>query len=211
MLVKAQEPISRSIEDSMESSGYAEVFLPLEDLDVKNIVIHPPTSSYPIRIPLSIVSYTSTFTMPKLSILTPFLKVHSWDASKGRLEVVATEVLPVIRSLEETILQKLVKNPNWSSLTSHTYEEVKGRFQPLIINSILRFYTNNQDSEGITVYNNTIIEKLSETTFHPGQYVRIALRFQGLVFLKNCNGGLFYRLQHQITRIYCKESIITNY
>ena len=188
----------------MASSGYAELFIPLENLDIDNMTIHPPTSIYPIRIPVSILSYTTTFIMPKLCILTPFLKIHSWDATNGRLELVAGEMTSIINSLQETLIQKLVKNPNWSSLTSHTYEDVKGRFQPLVINNNIVLYTTIQCPDTIIIYNDTGIHHISENSFQKGQYARVALRFQGLVFLKNMNGGLFYRLQHQISRIYCK-------
>jgi hypothetical protein len=188
----------------MGSPGYAEIFTPLETIEIDKIIIHPPVSSYPIRIPTSVLSYTNIFTMPKLSVLTPFLKIHSWDNSKGRLELVVSDISQVLLSLQEKLLQKIVRNPAWSSLTSHTYEEVRGRFQPILTNGIMPLYLNNQGPEGLTVHNGTTVEYISESSLQQGQEVRVALRFQGLVFLKNSNGGLFYRLQHQVSRIYCK-------
>jgi hypothetical protein len=188
----------------MGSPGYAEVFIPLENLQLENIRIHPPTSPYPIRIPTSILSYTTTFTMPKLSVLTPFLKVHSWDFSKGRLELVVGDMSHIVLNLQELLIQKIVKNPAWSSLASHSYDEVKGRFQPIVTNGIIPLYLNNQGPEGISVHTGDTVKYISESALQHGQQVRVALRFQGLVFLKNTNGGLFYRLQHQVTRIYCK-------
>ena len=188
---------------SMGSPGYAEVFIPLENLQLENIRIHPPTSPYPIRIPTSILSYSSCFTMPKLSVLTPYLKIHSWDSSKGRLELIAGDMSQVLLNLQELLLQKIIKNPAWSSLMSHSYEEVKGRFQPILTNGIIPMYLNNQGPEGISLHTGDSVKYTLES-LQSGQQVRVALRFQGLVFLKNSNGGLFYRLQHQVTRIYCK-------
>jgi len=192
----------------MGSLGYAEVFLPLEKLEVDKITIHPPISPYPVRIPISHLSYTicsqGFATMPKLSILTPFLKIHSWDPLKGRLELIADDVSLILQSLQEALIQKIIKNPAWSSLTNHTYAEVKGRLQPIILNNILPLYLNNQGPEGITINNENTINYNLNNCLQQGQQIRVALKFQGLIFLKNSNGGLFYRLQHQVTRIYCK-------
>jgi len=186
----------------------AEVFIPLEGLNVDNIIIHSPTSAYPVRIPTALISYTNQlYSLPKLSIFTPFLTIHSWDSTKGRLELDGT--FTKFNDFFEMILKTLVKNPEWSSQTKNTNEDIKSKLQPFIINKRLVLYINSQRNEETVIYmkeNDTIQRTYDVTneTFHSGQQVRIALRFQGIVFLKNTTGNLNYRIQHQVASVYVK-------
>jgi len=192
----------------MESSGIAEVFLPLQIMNISSIYLHPPVSVYPVRIPTVHISYkNSIFTVPKLAIFTPFLSVKTWDAKKGILELYDScgDSFSKLQALHESILKTLVSHPSWSSVPNITYEEIKAKFQPLIVNKVLTLYLNNQDSDGITVYSKDSCTKgMLDTSLQPKQRIRVALRFQGVVFLKNNNSSLFYRLQHQVSSIYIK-------
>jgi hypothetical protein len=38
----------------------AEVFLPLQTMNIKNIVVNPPISVYPIRTPIATILYNAT-------------------------------------------------------------------------------------------------------------------------------------------------------
>jgi aspartate carbamoyltransferase regulatory subunit len=191
-----------------ESPGIAEVFLPLQTMNISSICLHPPVSVYPVRIPTVHISYkNSIFTLPNLAIFTPFLIVKSWDAIKGRLELCdgGGDSFTKLQALHESILKILVLNPSWSSVSAISYTELKSKFQPLIANKVLRLYLTNQDLDGITVYSkDSVVKGVSDKSFQPKQQLRIALRLQGIVLLKNSNSSLFYRLQHQVASIYTK-------
>jgi hypothetical protein len=191
----------------------AEIFIPLQNLVMDNVIVHPPTSTYPLRIPTSILSYSNSIcTIPRFAVLTESFIVHNWDPVKGKLELAEPRQVPSFKKLvglQELLIQKLVENPSWSSLQKTTYEDIQSRFQHPIFNSIFTLFLNNKGPEGIFIHSVEGLKKLTLTSvlpeklFHQGQRLRIALRFQGLVFLKNTNSKLFYRLQHQIAHIYC--------
>ena len=187
----------------------AEVFIPLEELNINDITIHPPTSAYPIRIPTALISYTNTiYSLPKLSVFTPFFTIYSWNHLKGRLELEGC--LSKFNDFFDYIVKTLIKNPEWCSQPKITYDDIKNKLQPFIINKRLVLYINTQKTEETVIYvkEKNIIQRktdVSNDLFHPGQQVRIALRFQGIVFLKNSNGNLNFRIQHQVASVYIKE------
>ena len=187
----------------MESS--AEVFLPLQTMNIKNIVVNPPISGYQNRIPISIITYKNPmFTLPKVSILTQLLTIHSWDPKKGRLELIDSPeglALLKLQALYEHILKTLCINPEWSNLNKINPEEIKSYFQPIVSNKIITFYINDQQ-EKIYSYSNKWTKGVTDKLLQPGQQVRIAIRFQGLMYLRNNSPITFYRLQHQIAKIY---------
>ena len=184
----------------------AEVFIPLEGLNIDDIIIHPPTSAYPIRIPTALISYkNSLYELPKLSIFTPLMTIHSWDSIKGRLEM--DGVFSKFNELYEMILKTLVKNPKWSSSVKTSYDEIKSKLQSFIINKRLVLYINTQKNDETILYTKkeNILQRTYDITndsFHSGQQVRIALRFQGIVFLKNSSANINYRIQHQVASVY---------
>jgi hypothetical protein len=190
-----------------------EIFIPLQNLDINNVHIHPPTSTYPLRIPTSLLSYSNSLcTIPKISVLTDSFFVHNWDPIKGKLELVEPKQVHSFKNiiaLQELVIQKLIENPSWSSFTKYNNEDIQARFQYPIYNNIFTLFLNNKGPEGIFIHSAdgskklTLTSTVPEKLFHQGQRLRIALRFQGLVFLKNTNSKLFYRLQHQIAHIYC--------
>jgi len=188
----------------MESPGNTEVFIPLDRLDIKYIDIHSPLSSYPIRVPVSNISYSnSLYTIPRLSIFTKLVNVASWDPEKFRLELSDADNFSRLQELQETIIKKISENPEWSNCSKISLDEVRARFQPVITKGLLPLYINSNNSDKIIVYSkNTSKKGVTDNLFYQGQQLRISLRFQGIFFLKNSQGKLFYRLQHQITSIF---------
>ena len=105
--------------------------------------------------------------------------------------------------LQESIIKKLSENPEWSNSSKITLDEVKGRFQPIISKGLLVLYINSNNSDKINIYNKNSSKKgVPDNLFYQGQKLRVALQFQGIFFLKNSQGKLFYRLQHQILSIF---------
>lgn len=188
----------------MESSGNTETFIPLDNLDVNYIDIHDPLSSYPIRVPVASISYTnSLYTIPRLSIFTKLVNVVAWDSEKFRLDLSDAENFGPLQEFQECIIKKISENPEWSNCSKISVDEVRTRFQPIISKGLLSLYINSNNSDKINIYNNKTSRKgVSDNLFYQGQQLRIALRFQGIFFMKNSQGKLFYRLQHQIISIF---------
>jgi len=188
----------------MESPGYTEAFIPLDRLNVKYIHIDPPLSIYPIRVPVSNISYKhELFTIPKLSIFTKIVNVVSWDPEKYRLELSSSDDFSKLQDLQEVIIKNISEHPEWSSCGKLTIDEVRGRFQPIIFKNMLSLYINSNNSDKINIYSvNSSKKGVTDNLFYQGQQLRVALRFQGIFFLKNSQGKLFYRVQHQIISIY---------
>jgi hypothetical protein len=203
--------------------GWTEMFLPLQALEVGNIHIGEPKACkgpgvplYAADRPIAALSYkTSTFSMPCLAVLTPFLKVHSWDSSTGRLDLeVEQESLTAIKcmALQETILELLDSKPQWFQTGGiKTAEEVRQNFQPILTGSILTIYLHGPNPEKkqmgrVWIWRTNQWQKgASSTSFKRGQQIRIALRLQGICFLPTSNGKTRYRLQHQTVCIFYKQ------
>jgi hypothetical protein len=188
----------------MESPGTTEIFIPLEKMDCNYIDVHVPIPIYPIRVPVANISYKNTlYTLPRLSIFTKLVNVVSWDSEKFRLELSDAENFGKLQELQESIIKRISENPEWSNCSKISIDEVRVRFQPIITKGLLSLYINSNNSDKINVYTNKTSKKgVSDNLFYQGQQLRIALRFQGIFFMKNSQGKLFYRLQHQINSIF---------
>ena len=187
----------------MESPGQIEVYIPIKLLDTNALVVSSPVSIYPMKLPIAILSYkTPIYTMPKLSIFTDTLTVHSWDPVKFRLELTNDDSLKIMTELQETLIMIISQHPEWSGVNKISLEEVRGRFQPLISKNIMTLYLHSNTAEKVNIYSLNSKKPVTHDSFHQGQKVRVAIRFQGLIFLKNAQGNLFYRLQHQVSSVY---------
>jgi hypothetical protein len=203
--------------------GWTEMFLPLQALEVRNIHIDEPKACkgpgvplYAADRPIAALSYkTSTFAMPCLAILTPFLKVHSWDSLTGRLDLeVEQDSLTAIKcnALQETILDLLVSKPQWFQTSETKIEdEIRQNFQPILTGTILTIYLHGPNPEKkqmgrVWIWKSNQWQKgASSTSFKKGQQIRISLRLQGICFLPISNGKTRYRLQHQTVCIFYKQ------
>jgi hypothetical protein len=192
----------------------AEVFYPLQALHLGNVHIHPPaqntstfTPQYSTRLPILPISYTdSLLTLPKLGILTPFLRVVGWDGTTGRLDLeFDTESLhsTKFQELQALCIQYLEQHPEISQVR----EEGQIRFQNFIHNTILTVFLSCSDTSTLktNLYSPATKEWKqisSNQSFSKGQEVRIALRCQGLLCIPIQGGGVRFRLQHTVPAIY---------
>jgi len=188
----------------MDSPGEIEVYIPIQTLDPKAVVISSPVSIYPMKLPVASLSYkTPIYTIPRLNIFTKGLTVHSWDPAKFRLELTDNDGFAALIELQETLIAFIAQHPEWSGCNKLSVEEVRIKFQPIISKNLLTLYINLNSSDKITIHSKDSSKKgVSHESFHQGQQIRVALNFQGLLFLKNSQGSLFYRLQHQIMAMY---------
>ena len=205
-----------------KENGFAEIFLPLQALEVSSIRIDEPkifhtqsTTAHSNNRLLSNLSYqTSVYTLPKLAILTPFCKVLSWDSSTGRLdlELDSTSVTALkCEVFQEYIINTLHQKSSWFTNGQQSLETLRTNFQHIYHNHTLTVYLHGQNQEKKVVgrvwiwKNNTWQKGAGPTSFKRGQSLRVAIRFQGICFLPGHGGVTFTRLQHQVIAIYHKS------
>ena len=187
----------------MDSPGQMEVYIPIQNLQLKYMQIHTPLSIYPMKLPVAMISYkTPIYTIPKLSIFTTILTVQAWDPVKFRLELSDEGGFLPLLELQDTLIHSILKQPEWTGSSKLTLEEVRGRFQPIIVKNLLTLYLHSNTNHKLFMYSPNSKKPVSHDSFHVGQKVRVAIRFKGLFFLKNAQGNLFYRLQHQVSAVY---------
>ena len=187
----------------MGSPGIIEVYIPIQNVDTTAIVVTSPVSIYPMKLPIALISYkTPIYTIPRLSIFTKKISVHSWDPIKFRLELTDNEDFTILNELQEILIHKIVQYPEWSGSNKLTVDEVRSKFQPNILKNLLILYLHSNPVDKIILHSTKSKKPVTHDSFYQGQLLRVAIRFQGLLFLKNAQGNLFYRLQHQVSAIY---------
>ena len=195
---------------------WAEFFLPIQSVQADAIQIDTPkhittqkqfyTSN---ERPLAALWYkTPEFTLSTLAILTTPLRVHSWDSITGRLELETDASTAVqIYAIQKRILTLLESHREW--YPAHT--SVQHDFQYMYHNSILTVYLHGFNPDQVHTgrvwnWSNMGWKKgVGPASFSKGQSLRLAIRFQGVCFIKTDNGQrLRFRIQHQTVAIYTK-------
>jgi len=201
--------------------GWAEIFLPLQAIELSSIQLNEPTKltgpgvpSYAIHRPIATLSYSTTqFRMPIFSILTPFLKIHSWDSSSGKLELSIDSdptILTKCTLIQDHILGLLFGKPHWFMPYTKSKDELRANFQSLIQEQRLVLYLHGPNLEKkqtgrVWIWKEGGWQKgASPTSFTKGQSIRVALRLQGICFLQTVTKKMRYRIQHQIVTIFHK-------
>jgi len=202
--------------------GWAELFIPLQAIEVQSIQIEEPKKPmgpgvplYAADRPIAALSYAHpNFHMPILNILTPFLKIHSWDSSCGRLELevdASSQLATKCSGIQEHILTLLASNPQWLPASTRTNEELRANFQTILQGQLLTIYLHGPNPEQrqtgrVWIWSDSGWQKgASSTSFKKGQQIRVALRFQGICFLQTSLKKMRYRIQHQIISIIHKK------
>jgi hypothetical protein len=197
-------------------SYQAETFFPLQGLQLSNIQIHPPaqntstfTPQYSTRLPILPISYKdSLLTMPKLGILTPFLRVHAWDGTIGRLDLELDSESLYASKLQEfqtMCIQYLQSHPE----ISQSKEDIPIRFQPFISFPILTVFLSCSDTSTLKTHiydpvKDSWEQIQSNFEFQKGKEIRLTLRCQGLLCIPIQGGGVRFRLQHTVPAIYMR-------
>ena len=198
--------------------GWAECFLPMQTIDIGNVFIDDPKKATGPGIPpyaadrlLAPISYKAPgFNLPTLSVITPFVSVQSWDSSTGRLDLeLDTRSICSMKcySLQEWALSVLQAHPLWFPSAQRTPEQIMASFQQMIQGSTMSIYLHgpNPDSRQtgrVWLWKAHTWQKgAAPSSFKKGQRIRVALRFQGICFLKTLSGRVKCRFQHQTIAI----------
>ena len=197
----------------------AEAFYPLQALHIPNIQIHPPaqntstfTPQYSTRLPILPISYTdSLLSLPKLGILTPFLRVHTYDPTTGRLELefdIESICNTKLHELQAMCIQYLEQH----NVITQSKEDTPIRFQNFMNTNILTVFLSCSDTSTLktNLYSSeskTWRQISSQDTFLKGQQIRLAIRCQGLLCIPIQGGGIRFRLQHTVPAIYLRTVI----
>ena len=186
-----------------------DMMLPLEAFDPNKLKIEPTKKLKCLQanIQRSICSLyykDDLFILSPFSILTPFAKIHTWDFTSGKLELYLG-----VHSVFQTKFNSFQMSIR--SLIDHEYVS-KPYFHPMLFGNILTIYLYTKsekfkDRETWYYNNNEWTTKLHENSFIKGEYIRIAIQFQGVCFLHDITKNeIKYRLQHQVKAIYLKSS-----
>ena len=153
--------------------------------------------------------------MPTLAILTPFLKVSSWDSSTGRLDMEVDNhslAFQKFLSIEETILDLLASHPSWLRAHKSAKEELKHTFQRILKDNIFTVYLHglNQDTKPagrVWIHKEGAWSKgATASSFKRGQQLRVAVRLQGVCFLQYPGQPTRLRIQHQTVAVLHKTA-----
>lgn len=202
--------------------GWGEIFLPLQTLQPLKIELQEPKKLYtPVHgfdRPLGILSYgTDTYKLPVLNILTPFVKVHSWDSSTGRLELECEPESLTYKHfhiIQDAIVHLLQAHPTWLKANGSSKEELKHTFQQMLKDTILTVYLHgqNQDTKPagrVWIWKDGSWSKgVTPSSFKRGQQLRVALRLQGVCFLPHPGFQTRLRVQHQTVAVLHKTAAV---
>jgi hypothetical protein len=197
---------------------FTEAFLPLSEFQASYVQLHEPKKGYTHLQDrtLAALSYkTPQFRLPILNLLLPFLKVHTWDSTTGRLELtIEQESTPYkkLHALQESLIGLLQQNHSLLKYYNSTKEEVKHTFQPFLKDGILTIYLHgpNQDTKPfgrVWIWKeNCWTQGAITTTFKRGHQIRVALRLQGVCFLQSPGLQTRLRVQHQTIAVIQKAA-----
>jgi hypothetical protein len=202
----------------MRDPGWAECFVPLQSVYVSNIHIEEPKRAEGPGVPhyaadrlLAPLIYKSPdFISPTLSILTPFLRVQAWDSLTGRLDLELdpkSQIAIKCWALQEYVLSLLQEHPNWFPQQQRSSEQIAASFQHMIQGTTMTIYLHGPNPENrqtgrVWLWNAHTWQKgATPQSFKIGQRIRVALRFQGICFIKPISGRIKCRFQHQTIAI----------
>jgi hypothetical protein len=198
--------------------GWAECFVPMQSIDIGNVIIDEPKKATGPGIPpyaadrlLAPLSYKDpAFNMPTLAVLTPFLTVQSWDSSTGRLDLdldLKSTIGMKCMALQEYALSLLKAHPLWFPIQQRTADQITSSFQQMIQGNTMTIYLHGPNPENrqtgrVWLWKAHTWQKgAAPSSFKRGQRIRVALRFQGICFLKTLVGRVKCRFQHQTIAI----------
>lgn len=202
--------------------GWAEIMVPIQGIDTSKIVLGRPTKvtgpgvpPYAQDRPLSLLTYNDGFIqLPCLAVLTPFLKVVSWDSTLGKLELHVSSGSQTYQKL--TLIQNYILNmiqnhqKSWIGTMDCSNQEIRDMYQPILSGDRLTIYLHGANPEQKTtgrvwLWREQRWQKgASKDSFKVGDMIRVAVRLQGICYLIQGNRVRF-RLQHQTVAIYKKQ------
>jgi hypothetical protein len=209
----------------MTDTGWNEFFIPLETINIENIQITKPSRQVhhdKAHDMLYTLAYSADdFSLTSIPILTPYMKIHSWDSSTGRLELEAesdSTSYTKFSRIQELFFDYLSLNiDDFRKYGIFTKMDLFNTFQQIIYKNIFVVYlhgVNPQQKHNmgrVWVLGTAGWEKgVSVDTFKKGQQVRIAFRFQGISYSPGgaaSTGKIKCRLQHQTVAVIPKQVI----
>lgn len=175
-------------------TGWNEFFIPLEKIDEESIKITKVVKTnvhdkvYDMMYLLSYSNYI--FSMPNISIITPFMKIHSWDSSTGRLEFEIEQDSPEYTKfckIQDIIFEYLIQNiHDLKKYGISTKTELVNTFKQIIYKNIFSVYVHGPNPQQkkagrVWILNSKGWEKgVENETFKKGNSARVAFRYQGI-------------------------------
>ncbi len=193
--------------------------IPIQKLEVGKVTIGNLLAGLKPLVPLSYKDGHVQF--PCLSLLLPRLLVKAYDARTGRLDISLKEnpqALQKLQAIQSTLLSAVLQyQVSWFGQEARSFQELQRLFQPMVEGDILHLYCPLTTHEKKGLQDSIIIFRKEEggkiesyqgmraQFLQPGDFVRIALRIQGISFHNHPNVGEWtgkFRLQHRIIAMY---------
>ncbi len=164
--------------------------------------------------PLTPLSYTDgPISFPNLNILLPALQVREYDPVSGKLMLTlpeSSQTLSKLSALQDNLLTNVFSNQRyWFPESNRTQDQIRSSFQPFLDNGILYLYCplQTQDKKyGLYIWKENEWKRFDTTgLLQKGEYIRVALKLQGISFQTNVSTGVWtgrFRVQHRIACIY---------
>jgi hypothetical protein len=146
---------------------------------------------------------------PNLTLLMSAFRVHSWDASSGRLELDFLDHESRVRltCLQHHVLKAVVVHQReWLGMTHITYESAQEIFQPFIQHDRFVIYLPNSEQKKQLWIHNGAEWVYNTDSLVAGAVVRPVIRLQGLCFILNAGGRMKFRIQHQSVTIFNRNA-----
>jgi hypothetical protein len=183
--------------------------VPLQKLEVAKI---KPGALQTIHKPLTPLSYSDgPFSLQHLNVLLPPLSIKEYDTQTGKLVLTLSDsTLAKVSALQETLLGMVFQNQKlWFPDSNRSYEQIQMLFQPFVESNGLHLYCPLQTQEKkffFYAWKDGAWTKLtSPGILQKGDFIRVALRIQGISYQMNQTSGSWtgrFRIQHRILCMY---------
>lgn len=192
--------------------------IPIQKLEVSKIQIG---SLQKTMKPLTPFSYADgPIVFQNLNILLPPLSIKEYDATTGKLLLNladSPQTAAKLLALQSSFLNSVYDHQKiWFPESTRSREQIQSFFQCFVENTTLHLYCPLQMQEKrnfISIWHEDEWKKLSVAgLLKKGEYIRVALRLQGISYQLNQSTGLWtgrFRVQHKISCIYSFTKPIT--
>ncbi len=186
--------------------------IPIQKLEVSKVQVGFVQKNIKPLTPLSYIDGPISF--QNLNILLPPLQIKEYDHATGKLMLTLPEgnqTYSKLQALQDALLSSVFINQRyWFPESNRSQDQIRHAFQPFLDSGILYLYCplqQNQDRRNTLCIWKENTWKRFDTTglLQRGEFIRVALRLQGISFQTHVSTGVWtgrFRVQHRITCIY---------
>ncbi len=196
--------------------GWAEAFLPIQTIQADSIQLMEPrmTQGGTPRTVSNLYYKHPLVTMQGCNVLVPFCKVLEWDSATGKLvlDIGCPTTLLRWKQIQQRCIDVVQTNRHWFPRTSNS-AVVADSFQRFVTNQTCTLYLHGPNPEKaltgrVWCWKDGEWKKgVDETSFTKGDWIKVAMRLQGVCILPGQFQRNSYRIQHQVVAVYHKQTV----